>query len=46
VEAKIAQLVDKNKGKMSGDTEARQAAKRQKQLEDGKKLWLALHQMA
>ncbi len=33
MEAKIAQLVDKNKRKPSGETEARQAAKRQKRIE-------------
>jgi hypothetical protein len=33
VEAKIAQLVDKNKRKSSGETEVRQAAKRQKRIE-------------
>ncbi len=33
VEAKIGWLVDKNKRKSSGDTEARQAAKRQKRIE-------------
>ena len=33
VEAKIAQLIDKNKRKSSGDTKARQVAKHQKRIE-------------